>query len=76
MSDRIIGRLGGPERGFLTPAVFTDAGPGGLTPAAANGCTTSGCLPAPGFCAARGYRLGSDGYNRCIVSVEQSLRRQ
>ena len=40
-----------------------------------NGCTPQGCPQAPQFCAARGYQPGTDGYNRCIVSVEQNLRK-
>ena len=40
-----------------------------------NGCTAQGCPQAPQFCVARGYQPGSDGYDRCIVSVEQNLRK-
>lgn len=69
VSDHIIARLGGPGRGFLTPTVFSD----GTT--APDRCTGSGCDPAPAYCIARGYRRGSDAYNGCIVTVEQSLRR-
>jgi len=68
--DRIVTRVGGPERGFLTPAALA----GGS--AASDGCTAAGCFQAPAFCAARGYLRGSDAYNRCIVSVELSLRRR
>ena len=75
MTDRIIARVGGPERGFLTPAIFTDAGAAPDRPAeAANGCTAAGCPQAGSFCIARGYATGSDGYARCVVSVEQNLR--
>ena len=69
VSDHIIARLGGPGRGFLTPPVFSDG------TAATDRCTGSGCDPAPASCVARGYRRGSDAYNLCIVTVEQSLRR-
>lgn len=40
----------------------------------ANGCTAQGCPQASQFCQARGYTLGTDAYNRCLVSVEQNLR--
>lgn len=43
-------------------------------PAYANGCTEAGCPQAAQFCVARGYQPGTDGYNRCIFSVEQNLR--
>ncbi len=62
--------FGLPEQGFLTHAFDSDD-----APADANGCTAQGCPQAPGFCVARGYTPGSDGYARCIVSVEQNLRR-
>ena len=39
-----------------------------------NGCTAQGCPQAQQFCVARGYQPGTDGYNRCLVSVEQNLR--
>ncbi|MEI9996333.1 MAG: hypothetical protein WDM91_17175 [Rhizomicrobium sp.] len=42
---------------------------------AANGCTAQGCPQAAQFCVARGYHPGSDGYNRCLVSVEENLRK-
>ena len=74
MTDKIIASVGGPERGFLTPAILTDVGLPGSSPVAANGCTAAGCPQAPSFCVARGYHPGSDGYVRCIVSVEQNLR--
>jgi hypothetical protein len=41
----------------------------------ANGCTAQGCPQAPQFCQARGYSPGTDAYNRCLVSVEQNLRK-
>jgi|GEM_PF-6136854 hypothetical protein len=41
----------------------------------ANGCTAQGCPQAPQFCQARGYTPGTDGYERCLVSVEQNLRK-
>jgi hypothetical protein len=69
--DRIVSRVGGPQRGFLTPPALRDSGP-----AVASGCTAAGCAQAPAFCTARGYLRGTDGYNRCIVSVEQSFRRR
>ena len=43
--------------------------------AQANGCTPQGCPQAPQFCQARGYQPGTDGYQRCIVSVEENLRK-
>jgi len=69
--DRVVSRLGGPQRGFLTPTMLGD---GAASPAGGR-CTAAGCDPAPALCSARGYRRGSDAYNRCIVSVEQSFRR-
>ncbi|HEX4303489.1 MAG TPA: hypothetical protein VHZ78_11910 [Rhizomicrobium sp.] len=62
-----------PEQGFLTHAFDSDSDD--APPVAANGCTPAGCPQAPGFCAARGYSPGSDGYQRCIVSVESDLRK-
>ncbi|HXC55548.1 MAG TPA: hypothetical protein VNU97_09645 [Rhizomicrobium sp.] len=43
--------------------------------AAPNGCTATGCPQAAQFCVARGYAAGTDGYNRCLVSVEENLRK-
>ncbi len=40
-----------------------------------NGCTPQGCPQAGQFCTARGYQAGTDGYNRCLISVEQNLRK-
>jgi hypothetical protein len=40
-----------------------------------NGCTEQGCPQAAQFCQARGYQPGSDGYARCLVSVNENLRR-
>lgn len=74
MADRVIAKVGGPPRGFLTPAMLTDAGGAAATPVVADGCTPAGCLQAPRFCTARGYQMGSDRYNRCVISVEQNLR--
>ncbi|MBL6938844.1 MAG: hypothetical protein ISS15_17395 [Alphaproteobacteria bacterium] len=76
MADKVIARVGGPERGFLTPDFLTDAGASGSAPvrAMANGCTPTGCPQAPGFCAARGYQPGTEGYDRCLISVAQNLR--
>ena len=67
-------RMGLPERGFLTHALDAgaDAAPDADVPVAANACGPSGC--APTFCAARGYAPGSDGYQRCLISVAQNLR--
>lgn len=45
-----------------------------ITPAT-NGCTTQGCPQAAQFCIARGYRPDSDGYRRCVISVEENLRK-
>ena len=60
------------EQGFLTRAFDSDED----APVNANGCTPQGCPQAPQFCVARGYTPGSDRYMRCIVSVEQNLRKQ
>jgi hypothetical protein len=77
MTDKIIARVGGPERGFLTPDFLTDAGAtvpvAPDRPMAANGCTAAGCPQASNFCTARGYNPGTDSYARCVVSVEQNL---
>ena len=43
--------------------------------AQANGCTPQGCPQAPQFCVARGYRPETEGYRRCLISVEQNLRK-
>ncbi len=40
-----------------------------------NGCTAQGCPQAPQYCLARGYHPDSDAYRRCVISVEQNLRR-
>jgi hypothetical protein len=40
-----------------------------------NGCTTSGCPQAAQFCTARGYHPGTDGYSRCLASVDENLRK-
>ncbi len=40
-----------------------------------NGCTQQGCPQAPQFCIARGYKPDTEGYRRCIISVEQNLRK-
>ena len=40
-----------------------------------NGCTPQGCPQASQFCQARGYQPGSDGYARCLVSVNENLRK-
>jgi hypothetical protein len=40
-----------------------------------NGCTAAGCPQAATFCVNRGYSPGSDGYNRCVISVEENLRK-
>ncbi|MEI9990255.1 MAG: hypothetical protein WDM86_09470 [Rhizomicrobium sp.] len=42
---------------------------------APNGCTAQGCPQAPRFCQARGYQPDTDAYRRCVVSVEQNLRK-
>lgn len=77
IADKVIARVGGPERGFLTPDFLTDGG-GSAGPAAspvmANGCTSNGCPQAPNFCVARGYQPGTDAYSRCLISVSQNLR--
>ncbi len=71
-TDRIITRLGLPQRGFATDAVFPDSAPVGHPQA--DTCDRPGCSQAPQFCAARGYRLGTPDYDRCLISVEQNLR--
>jgi len=40
-----------------------------------NGCTAQGCPQAAQFCTARGYQAGTDGFNRCLISVEENLRK-
>ena len=40
-----------------------------------NGCTAAGCPQAATFCVNRGYQPGTDGYNRCVISVEENLRK-
>ena len=62
----------GLEQGFLTHAFEGDED----ATADANGCTAQGCPQAPQFCVARGYTPGTDRYQRCLVSVEQNLRKQ
>ncbi len=74
LTDRAIAMVGGPERGFLTPAMLTDAGSAAPAPVSVDGCTPSGCPQAPRFCAARGYQPGTDAFHRCLLSVEQNLR--
>ena len=63
-----------PEPGFLTHAF--DDGDDSDAAVAANGCTSAGCPQAPSFCVARGYSPGTVGYQRCIISVEQNLRKE
>ncbi len=62
-----------PEPGFVTHAFNSDDSD--APPVATNGCTPTGCPQAPGFCVARGYSPGTEGYQRCIVSVESDLRK-
>jgi hypothetical protein len=40
-----------------------------------NGCTTAGCPQAAEYCSARGYQPGTDRYDRCMISVEENLRK-
>jgi len=40
-----------------------------------NGCTSQGCPQAAQFCTARGYQPGSEGYDRCLISVTENLRK-
>jgi hypothetical protein len=63
--------LGLPEEGFLTHAFDSDE----ALPSS-NGCTAAGCPQAGNFCVARGYSPGSEGYRRCLVSVEENLRKE
>jgi hypothetical protein len=44
-------------------------------PVSPNGCTAGGCPQAATYCVNRGYTPGTDRYNRCIVSVEENLRK-
>ena len=74
ITDRAIAMVGGPERGFLTPAILSDGGGDPAETVSLNGCTASGCPQAPSFCLARRYQPGTVSYNRCILSVEQNLR--
>jgi len=64
--------LGLPEEGFLTHAFDSDdtAAP------SSNGCTAAGCPQAASFCVARGYSPGTVGYQRCLFSVEENLRKE
>ncbi len=66
--------VGLPEQGFLTHAFDSDSDD--AVPVASNGCTPTGCPQAPGFCTARGYKPGTAGYQRCIASVEENLRKE
>lgn len=73
-SDGILVALGFPKRGFATDSMF----PGDATPAAPiaePACAPESCSQAAQFCTARGYHPGTDGFGRCLVSVEQNLRR-
>jgi hypothetical protein len=72
--DDLPRQMGLPERGFLTHAFDDEAADPDDAPVAANGCTEAGCPQAPTFCTARGYTPGSDGYQRCLISVRQNLR--
>ena len=63
--------FGLPEQGFLTHAFDSDEDDTTF----ANGCTSEGCPQAPSFCVARGYTPGTERYMRCLISVEQNLRR-
>ena len=38
--------------------------------------TDSACSPVPGFCVARGYRPQTVGYERCVVSVLETLAKE
>jgi len=45
--------------------------------APANGCTVQDCSQqARNFCAARGYSPGTGPFDRCVVSVEENLRKE
>ena len=63
--------VGFPEQGFLTHAFDADD-----TDAPANACTAASCPQASGFCVARGYSQGTAGYDRCLASVLQNLRKE
>jgi hypothetical protein len=66
--------LGGCMEVDIDP--FGDDTPDAASAEQPNGCTAEGgCPQAAQFCVARGYQPGTDGYNRCIVSVEQNLRK-
>lgn len=42
---------------------------------APNGCTAQGCPQAAQFCQARGYAPGTEAFDRCLVSVNENLRK-
>jgi hypothetical protein len=74
--DSILTALGFPKRGFVTDTMFPDDGAPAtsMAPAARTACTPKTCSQAAQYCAVRGYRPGTDGFGRCLVSVEQNLR--
>ncbi len=57
-------------------ADFNLAGDDSDSPPPANGCSAQGgCPEAAQFCVARGYHPDTDAFHRCLVSVEQNLRK-
>jgi len=55
---------------------FDPFGDDDTAPAVApNGCTAQGCPQAAQYCTARGYHQDTDAYRRCLISVEQNLRK-
>jgi len=49
-----------------------DDAPAAVAP---NGCTAQGCPQAAQFCQARGYSPGTEAFQRCLISVDQNLRK-
>ncbi|MEJ1967998.1 MAG: hypothetical protein WDN03_05050 [Rhizomicrobium sp.] len=74
-ADRIAARIGLPPRGFVSDALFPDSAPSPAAARVPGACTAVSCPQAANFCTARGYQPGTDGYDRCLISVEQNLRR-
>ena len=66
------------DTGAPAPAAATApsaAAPYYATTPRPSACTTeNGCPQAAQFCIARGYQQNTDGFNRCLISVEQNLR--
>jgi hypothetical protein len=56
---------------------FDPFGDDDTTAAAAqpNGCTAQGCPQASQYCQNRGYQSGTERFDRCLVSVNENLRK-